>query len=268
MNEIKETPHTRGLERFSLAGKVIVLTGGAGLYGRGLTADLAATGATLVIASRDVSKGGEVAAEENAKGNCVVAEAYDQSSEAAIVALKERVLERFGRVDGLVNNSVLRPMGKGRPFAEACEQSMQVNATGVILMHHYFGAQMAEQGSGSIVNIGSMQGMIGANLGLYEGLEMGVPHPDYFFHKGGMINLTRYYASILGPKGVRVNCLSPGGFFNNHDPLFEQRYNAQTCLKRMGDPTDLGGPVLFLLSEAARYLTGANIPVDGGYTAI
>lgn len=256
------------LERFSLSGKVVLLTGGAGLYGRGLTADLAAAGATLIIASRDKAKGESVAAEECAKGHKVFAEQYEQGDDASVAALKERIAERFQRLDGLVNNAVLRPVKPTAPFAEALEQSMHVNATGLILMHHHFGALMAAQGSGSIVNIGSIQGMIGATLGLYEGLDMGTPPPDYFFHKGGMVNLTRYYASLLGPKGVRVNCLSPGGFFNNQPPLFVERYSRNTCLNRMGDERDLGGPVIFLLSEAARYLTGANIPVDGGYTAI
>ena len=255
------------LDRFNLSGKVILLTGGAGLYGRGLAADLASAGATLVVASRSLAKCEEVAAEERRKGRNVVAEQYDQSSEESIKALLARIVERFGRIDGLVNNSVARPMRPDAPFLQSLEESMQINATGVILMHHHFGAQMAAQGSGSIVNIGSMQGMIGPHLALYEGMNMPPLPPDYFFHKGGMINLTRFYAGTLGPKGVRVNCLSPGGFFNHQPEDFVTRYNAQTFLGRMGNETDLGGAVVFLLSDASVYVTGANLPVDGGYTA-
>ncbi|MCX7887410.1 MAG: SDR family oxidoreductase [Verrucomicrobiae bacterium] len=90
---------------------------------------------------------------------------------------------------------------------------------------------------------------------------------DYFFRKGGMINLTPYYAASFGRHNVRVNCVSPGGFFNNQPEPFLSRYCERTFLGRMAESSDLGGPVVFLLSDAARYVTGANLPVDGGYTA-
>jgi NAD(P)-dependent dehydrogenase (short-subunit alcohol dehydrogenase family) len=109
--------------------------------------------------------------------------------------------------------------------------------------------------------------MVGPNFSLYEGTTLGDLPPDYFFHKGGMINLTRYFAAQCGPSGVRVNCLSPGGFFNNQPEEFVRRYSAQTFLGRMGNETDLGGSVIFLLSDASAYITGVNLPVDGGYTA-
>ena len=147
------------------------------------------------------------------------------------------------------------------------EESMRVNATGLMLMHRIFGSAMAEAGRGSIVNIGSIQGMIGPSYELYAGTTMGDMPPDYFFHKGGMLNLTRFYAALYGPKNVRVNCLSPGGFFNNQPESFVQRYAEHTMLNRMADNHDLGGALVFLLSDASRYITGANLPVDGGYTA-
>jgi NAD(P)-dependent dehydrogenase (short-subunit alcohol dehydrogenase family) len=256
------------LERFSLSDKVILLTGGAGLYGRGLAADLAAAGATLVLAARDVAKLETVAAEERARGFLVEAESLDQGEEASVLALRDRVLARHGRVDGLVNNAVARVVkGSGGTVAQ-WEESMRVNATGLMLMHRAFGEGMAAQGNGSIVNIGSIQGMIGPSYELYEGTAMGDLPPDYFFHKGGMINLTRFYAALYGPRGVRVNCLSPGGFFNQQPEPFLSRYCEHTLLGRMADPSDLGGAVVFLLSAASRYVTGVNLPVDGGYTAM
>ncbi len=260
-------PNNNVLDRFNLAGKVVLLTGGAGIYGRGLAADLAAAGATLIIASRDVNKLEVVASEENAKGGCVVAEGFDQGSETSIIDLLGRITDRFGRIDGLVNNAVARPMGGDVPFLESWEASMRINATGVVLMHQHFGEAMAKQGSGSIVNVGSIYGMVGPHLEFYEGTSMPTPRPDYYFHKSGMINLSRYYAGIFGSKGVRVNCLSPGGFFTGQPEPFVTRYNEQTYLNRMGDESDLGGAVIFLLSEAARYITGVNLPVDGGFTA-
>jgi NAD(P)-dependent dehydrogenase (short-subunit alcohol dehydrogenase family) len=252
---------------FSLRDKTILLTGGAGLYGRGLAAMLAETGATLILASRDVTKLQVVAEEETAKGNRVFAESLDQGDEASVVALHERVTAKHGPVHGLVNNAVLRPMKGTHGAAEQFAESMRVNATGVMLMHRHFGRTMAEAGRGSIVNIGSIQGMIGPSYELYTGTNMGDMPPDYFFHKGGMENLTRFYAAYYGPQGVRVNNLAPGGFFNNQPEPFLQRYCEHTMLGRMADETDLGGAVIFLLSDASRYITGVNLPVDGGYTA-
>lgn len=259
------------LDRFSLKGKVVILTGGAGLYGRGLASDLAGVGATLILASRQKEKLDAVAAEESQKGGKVTAEFLDLGDEDTIVELCKRVSDQFGRIDGLVNNAVLRPMKTLNDDTAAWRQSMLVNADGTFLLSRAAGKVMTQQGSGSIVNIGSTMGMIGPNDYLYEGTDMigadpTLP-PDYFFHKGGMINLTRYFASVYGPSQVRVNCLSPGGFFNNQDPKFLQRYQKMTFLKRMADPTDLGGSVIFLLSDASKYVTGTNLPVDGGYTA-
>src|SRR5262245_14999310 len=119
------------LESFSLREKVVVLTGGAGLYGRGLVAMLAEAGATLVIASRSLDKLKQVAAEETARGFHVTAEALDQGDETSVLALRDRVLAQFGRVDGLVNNSVARPMRSPKDPVSAWEESMRVNATGI-----------------------------------------------------------------------------------------------------------------------------------------
>lgn len=251
---------------FSLTGKVVLLTGGAGLYGRGLAAQLAAAGARLILASRDVASLEKVAAEERSRGHTVTAHALDQGDEASILELRDWVQAKFGRIDGLVNNAVARPMKTlDAPLAD-WEASMKTNATGLFALTRAFGNTMAAQGTGSIVNIGSIQGMVGPDNTLYEGLAMQAI-PDYFFHKAGMLNLTRYFAAQYGPRGVRVNCVSPGGFLSGQHPTFVERYARATFLRRMADERDLGGPVIFLLSEAACYVTGTNLPVDGGYTA-
>jgi len=251
---------------FSLAGKIVLLTGGAGIYGRGLAAQLATAGATLIIASRNVAALEAIATEGCSLGHTVHARSLDQSDESSILSLRDSVIAEFGHVDGLVNNAVARPMkSPDAPLAD-WESSMKTNATGLFAITRAFGDVMAAQGRGSIVNIGSIQGMVGPDHSLYKGLNMQVI-PDYFFHKAGMINLTRFFAAHYGPRGVRVNCLSPGGFFSGQHPTFVERYTRATFLRRMADPHDLGGPVVFLLSEAARYVTGVNLPVDGGYTA-
>ncbi|GDY20083.1 short-chain dehydrogenase [Verrucomicrobiota bacterium] len=257
----------KALPSFSLENKVVLPAGAAGLYGRGLAAALAGTGATLIIASRNADKIDAVAKEETARGHRVFAESFDQGDEASVTALRTRIEARFGCLHGLVNNSVLRPMKGANGTAAQFAESMRVNATGLMLMHRVFGQAMADAGRGSIVNIGSIQGMIGPSYELYEGTNIGDLPPDYFFHKGGMINLTRFYAGLYGPRQVRVNCLAPGGFFNLQPEAFVKRYCEHTMLNRMADSHDLGGAVIFLLSDAAAYITGVNLPVDGGYTA-
>ncbi|MEZ5277772.1 MAG: SDR family oxidoreductase [Opitutaceae bacterium] len=261
MEQERTTP-----ELFSLAGRVIVLTGGAGLYGRGLAAQLAESGATLILAARNTGALEEVCRDEVARGHAVTCLHLDLENPPSIDALCRSVLERHGRVDGLVNNAVARPMKGPDDDLASWEISMRINATGLFAISRCFGDVMAAQGSGSMVNIGSIQGMVGPDLSLYEGLGMQTV-PDYFFHKGGMENLTRYFASVYGRRGVRVNCVAPGGFFNKQPPAFLERYNRKTFLGRMAGPRDLGGAVVFLLSDAAAYITGANLPVDGGYTA-
>ena len=172
-------------------------------------------------------------------------------------------------MDVLVNNAVLRPMkGAYQDAAANFDLSMRVNATGLFIITRAFGDAMAERGGGTIVNIGSMQGMIGPEPANYVGTHMSGWYPDYFFHKGGMINFTRFIASYYGAKNVRCNCLSPGGFqTSDHPEQFVRQYNERTCLGRMANASDLMGSVVFLASDASRYITGANIPVDGGYTA-
>jgi len=251
---------------FSLQGKVVVQFGGTGLLGRALVDALGAAGATLVIASRN-----RAAIEAGlTAGRRQHAEQVDITHEASVAALRDRVVAAHGRIDGLVFNAVSRPMRNERDTVAAWEESMRVNATGLFLTLRTFADAMAAQpAGGSIVNIASIQGMVGANPWLYEGTAMGTV-PDYFFHKGGMLNLTRHYASLYGPKKVRVNVVSPGGIYNPEKPQaapFLERYGRMTMLGRMAEAREIGGAVVFLLSDAASYVTGVNLPVDGGDTA-
>jgi NAD(P)-dependent dehydrogenase (short-subunit alcohol dehydrogenase family) len=255
------------MDRFSLSGKVVVITGGSGLYGRQLTAAIAEAGATVIIASRNLEKLNAEALSHRNRGLDVAAELLDLADEQSIIALRDRLIQRHGHIDGLVNNSVLRPMQKLDDPVQAWEDSLKVNATGLFLISRAFGEAMGPKQCGSMVNIGSIQGMVGPSAELYQYTDMGMPPPDYFFHKGGMINLTRYFAAVLGPKNVRVNCVSAGGFYNNQPEPFLSQYKDRTMLGRMAGNDDLAGVVVFLLGDASSYVTGANIAVDGGYTA-
>jgi NAD(P)-dependent dehydrogenase (short-subunit alcohol dehydrogenase family) len=257
------------LDRFSLKGKIALVTGGAGMYGRQIATALAEAGARTLMASRNLEALSEFAEQLRRAGHEVEALRLDQGEEKSILSLRDEILGRRGRIDVLVNNAVSRPMKKGyADAAEAFAESMRVNATGLFLMTRAFGDAMAERGSGSIVNIGSIQGMIAPDPAIYEGTSMHGWYPDYFFHKGGMMNFTRFVASYYGAKGVRCNCLLPGGFRTDAQPeTFVRQYSARTFLGRMANDTDLMGAVVFLASDASAYVTGANIPVDGGYTA-
>jgi NAD(P)-dependent dehydrogenase (short-subunit alcohol dehydrogenase family) len=258
----KKTLH----ELFDLRDRVAVVTGGAGLYGRQIVEALAEAGARTFMASRNIESLRAQADVFRQAGLEVTALQYDQSSEESIQQLLQQVLDAAGKVDILVNNSVLRPMHDWSGTVAEFAKSMEVNATGLFAITRLFGDVMAEQGQGSIINVGSIQGEVGPDYSLYEGLNMMTP-PDYFFHKGGMLQLTRYAASRLGPRGVRVNSITPGGFFNNQDPRFVERYNARTFLGRMADESDLKGVIVFLASDASAYVTGDNIHIDGGYTS-
>ncbi len=263
----EEAPDRRTVqELFDLHGKVAVVTGGAGLYGRQIVEALAEAGARTFMASRNLENLRAQAEKFAAAGLEVTPLQFDQGSEESIQQLLDAVAGTAGGVDILINNSVGRSTCNWSSPGAEFTKSMVVNATGLFLMTRAFGEHMATRGGGSIVNVGSIHGVIGPDYTLYEGLTWSVS-PDYFFHKGGLIQLTRFAASKLGPAGVRVNAIAPGGFFNHQDPPFVERYNARTFLGRMANETDLKGVIVFLASEASAYVTGACIAVDGGYTA-
>lgn len=256
------------MDWFSLKDKVALMTGGAGLYGRQIVNALAQAGARVYIASRNVEKLEEVAAELRGEGYEVFALQVDQGDEKSINNLRDEILKREGKIDILVNNAVLRTMSGWNDDAEKFQESMRVNATGVFMMTRAFGDIMAKAGSGSIINVGSMQGMIGPDAMIYKNAGFHGFVPDYFFHKGGMINFTRFTASYYGPNNVRCNCISPGGFqTEKHPELFVKNYSDRTLLGRMANDTDLMGIIVYLASDASAYVTGTNLPVDGGYTA-
>jgi NAD(P)-dependent dehydrogenase (short-subunit alcohol dehydrogenase family) len=261
MSEKKQTVQ----ELFDLRGRVAVVTGGSGLYGRQIAEALAEAGARTIMASRNLDKLRAQADFFRKAGLEIDVLQYDQSSEASIQQLLKQALDLAGKVDILVNNSVLRTMKDWGDPASNFTQSMEVNGTGLFVMTRVFGDYMATQSHGSIINVGSIQGVVGPDFTLYEGLNWGAP-PDYFFHKGGLLQLTRYAAAVLGPRGVRVNAITPGGFFNNQDESFVKRYNARTFLGRMANESDIKGVIVFLASDASAYVTGANVAVDGGYT--
>jgi len=255
---------------FSLQGKVVVQCGGTGLLGRELVKAIGQAGATLIVGTRDPAKYGPELERAKAAGVEVEVHPLIVSSEESVLAFRAAALAKHGRVDGLVYNTVSRPMKGEKPHAEEWRNSMETNATGYYLTLNAFAETMGQQETGgSIVSISSMMGMVGPNPHNYTGTAMSAM-PDYFFHKAGMINMTRFYASYFGLKKVRCNAVSPGGIYNPESPqadAFLERYGKMTMLGRMANPDEINGAVIFLLSDASSYITGVNIPVDGGYTS-
>ena len=257
------------LDSFSLKGKVALLTGGAGLYGRQIAEALAEAGAETYIASRNVEELEKVATALREAGGSVTALPLDLDDEASIKALVAEITRRSGRLDALVNNAVTRCACASWSLPmEDFDKSLRINASALFCLTRLAAEEMKKSGGGSVINIGSYMGLLGPDPLNYVGTDMMKdPSPVYFFEKGGMVNFTRFAASVLGPHGIRVNAIHPGGFFNNQPEAFIKNYSANTMLGRLANDEDLKGVVVFLASDASAYLTGANIPVDGGYTA-
>lgn len=257
------------LQLFDLKGKVALVTGGAGIYGTHIAGALAEAGAHVIVASRDVCKCEELTRSLQHQGLAAEAAEVDLASETSVRALRDRVVSGHGHLDVLVNNAVARSGGDLYDSTAAdWESAMKVNSTGLFLACQIFSAPMVQARSGSIINIASIYGVVGPHFLIYKDTRLH-NSASYAFSKGGMISLTRYLASLLGPSNVRVNCLSPGGFRTEDTPQqFASNYSQHTLLGRMAGPDDIKGPVVFLASEASRYITGQNLPVDGGWTAI
>lgn len=265
-------PHVN--ELFSLAGKVAMVTGGARDLGLDMAEALGEAGADLVITSRSGEK-----AEQSARDLAsyldvrVLALGLDVTDETAAEGAFRRVTDEYGRLDVLVNNAGgARHSGAGvttdTRLVDDWEYVIAVNLRGTFLCCRYVLPIMREQGRGAIINIGSISGMVGRDRWVYEGSEMVPNMTDYTAAKGGIIAFTRDLAAENGCHGIRVNCISPGGFERGQPEEFIRRYNKQTILGRMGrDGVDLKGAVVYLASEASAYVTGHNLVVDGGFTA-
>jgi gluconate 5-dehydrogenase len=260
---------------FDLTGKVALVTGGARNLGRDMACALAEAGADVAVTGRSLEAAQGTAAQIAAEtGRKVVGFACDVRYEDQVAALVDAVLDEFGRIDVLVNNAgnvVSTPENKPmeqRPLEE-WNFTIGVNMTGVFLCtKHVVAKAMKSGGRGVIINLGSVAGMVGKDYRVYDGTPMGGVTIDYAAAKGGVINMTREMACWLAQYNIRVNCISPGGFWRRQPERFVQQYNYLVPMNRMGeDGKEMKGAVVFLASEASSYVTGINLPVDGGMTA-
>ena len=255
-------------ELLSLKGKVCLVTGGAGRYGKCIVEGLAEADGTVITASRNLESCQKVADEYQGLGLDVHALQLDQGNHDSIMALKKQIVDKFGGLDVFVNNAVIRPMhGYNGPIEEFAE-SMRINATGMWDLTREMTYLLIKRGGGSIIHISSMMGMFGPDLSNYVGSKMsGDPAPDYFFHNAGLLNLARYQAHVLSDRNIRANCISPGGLMADdiQDEVFHATYTGKVLAgHRMAEKDDIKGPVVFLASQASAYITGENILMDGG----
>jgi 2-deoxy-D-gluconate 3-dehydrogenase len=266
--------------RFDLHGRVAVITGGAGLLGREFSRTLAEAGAIVAIAEQNSAAAAEVVASLALTGAAAEAIETDVTRRESVTAMTDRVLQKFGRLDILINCAAIDPKFGASRFGanagrfedyptEAWRDSLEVNLTGAFLACQAVAPPMLAQGSGVIVNLCSTYGLVGPDQRIYQ--EPGAPEqfkpPDYSVAKAGLLGLTKYLAAYFAGKGIRVNALTPGGVRADQDPGFVQRYSSRTLLGRMANRDELNGALLFLVSDASSYMTGANLVVDGGWTA-
>lgn len=257
-------------ELLSLRDKIILVTGGAGLYGSCIVEGLAEADGTVIIASRNIENIKATAQEFRGNGLDVHALQVDQADHQSVLALKTAIVEKFGKLDVFVNNAVARPIENLENFTiEGFAESMRVNATGAMDILFEMTDLIEKSGGGSIINISSMMGMFGPDLSNYEGTDMGWPPPDYYFHRAGIINLTRYMARILAGKRIRVNCVSPGGLLHDQPERFLENYckKFKVPVERMAHHDDIKGIMVLLASDAGAYINGENILMDGGMHA-
>lgn len=250
-----------------LKGKVIVVTGGSGQYGKCLVEGLAEAGGTVITTSRDFDSAEQTAASFQEKGLKVFPMELDQGLPESVAAFRERLLSEFEKLDVFVNNAVSRPMkGYNGPISQFSE-SMRVNATSMMDLLRQMTELIISSGGGSVINIASMMGMKGPDLSNYEGTNMGDLPPDYFFHNSGLINITRFMAKMHAGKNIRFNCISPGGLFNHQPSPFLGNYCKKVPMRRMANTDDIKGLAVLLASEAGAYINGENILMDGGLNA-
>jgi 2-deoxy-D-gluconate 3-dehydrogenase len=271
-------------EKFDLTGRVAVVTGGPGLLGREFCRTLAEAGAAVVVADINGSAAAAVASDLLHQERRAIGIQVDITNPESVRNLVTSTLTAFGRLDILVNSAALdpkvdpaalqnrtTPLGAFEDYPlDAWQSALNVNLTGMFLVTQACVKPMLAQGKvGSIINICSTYGLNGPDQRIYikEGQPQTFKPVYYTVTKAGVLGFTKYLAAYYAGTQIRVNALTPGGVFNNHDDTFAHNYAAKTIVGRMANKDEMNGALLFLASDASSYMTGGNLIVDGGWTA-
>lgn len=270
-------------KKFDLTGRVAVVTGGDGLLGAEFCRTLAEAGASVAVVDLNAASSNGTADALTKNGYHALAVPTDITQPDSVNAMVEKVLAEFGRLDILVNSAALDPKfdpdaaKKGiAPGAfedyplDQWNAALNVNLTGMFLVTQACVKPMLEQRKkGSIINICSTYGLNGPDQRIYvrDGQRVAFKPVYYTVTKAGVMGFTKYLAAYYAGTEIRVNALTPGGVFNNHEDYFVKNYSARTILGRMANKDEMNGALLFLASDASSYMTGNNVVVDGGWTA-
>ncbi len=263
------------LECFNVKGKVIVITGALGLLGSAYTDGFAQEGARVVVVDTDgdlcLQKARDITGKSGAKSLGIGCDITDREAVSEMVA---QVISRFGKIDVLINNAAHKSERFFTPFEDFpvadWEEVMKVNVTGMFLCSQAVAGEMKKRQSGSIINISSIYGVVAPDQRIYpeagdDKVNINTPLV-YSTSKGAVISLTRYLATYLAGHGIRVNTVTPGGVYHGQDETFVARYREKCPMARMATPEEIFHAVYFLASDAAGYVTGHNLVVDGGWT--
>jgi len=269
-------------DKFKLEGQVAVVTGGAGLLGAEFCRTLAEAGASVIVADLDEGSANKIAQGLTDAGYTAAGFGLDVTRIESARELASVAVSKFGRLDILVNSAALDPKfdpdaaAKGiAPGAfedyplEQWNAALNVNLTGIFLVTQACVKPMLEQGKGSIINICSTYGLNGPDQRIYikDGQRVAFKPVYYTTTKAGVMGFTKYLAAYYAETDIRVNALTPGGVYNNHEEYFVKNYSAKTIMGRMANKDEMNGALLFLASDASSYMTGNNVVVDGGWTA-
>ena len=254
-----------------LDNQIIFIVGGLGLLGKAFSKGVVENGAKLII--------GELETKENIQrfndlkqklnSNTIEFIPFDINSESSVKKGFETLFESHTQIDAVVNTSYPRNKNFGNDFLDVdikdFNENINLHLGGYFLTSQIAIKHFLKQGSGNLINIASIYGVIAPKFEIYKSTELTTP-VEYSAIKSGIIHLNKYFSKYLKGKNIRVNCISPGGIINNHSDIFKENYNRHTLNKGMLDSSDLTGTLIYLLSDMSTFINGQNIIIDDGFT--